>query len=117
MSSFLRRTRDRWSTDQADREQLADEAARVGCPLIASTPARSLVSVHGELRAVTLRPRGGVSALEAELYDGSDAVTLVWLGRHRITGIAAGRRLTAHGRMGERGGARVIYNPRYELDA
>ena len=32
------------------------------------------------LRSVTLRPVDGVSCLEAELYDGSAAVTLIWLG-------------------------------------
>ena len=69
------------------------------------------------LRSVTLRPLDGVTALEAELYDGSDSVSLIWLGRRKIEGVAAGRQLTAHGRIGMRSGARVIYNPRYELEA
>ena len=59
----------------------------------------------------------GVTALEAELYDGSDSVTLIWLGRRTIEGVEAGRRLTAHGRIGRRGEERVLYNPSYELEA
>ena len=41
----------------------------------------------------------------------------MWLGRRRIEGIEPGRRLTVHGRIGRRGDAFVLYNPRYELDA
>ena len=53
-------------------------------------PDRQPVTVRGVLRTVTLRPRGGVPALEAELYDGSDVLTLIFLGRRRITGVAPG---------------------------
>jgi hypothetical protein len=59
----------------------------------------------------------GVTALEAELYDGSEPLTLIWLGRDAIEGIEQGRTLTVHGRVGRRGKERVLYNPRYELDA
>ena len=72
-------------------------------------------SLHGTLRTVTLRPRGGVPALEAELYDGSGILTLVWLGRRRIAGIEPGRNLRVEGRIGRMDGARVMFNPRYEL--
>ena len=71
--------------------------------------------VRGVLRTVTLRPRGGVPALEAELFDGSAVLTLIWLGRRRIAGIAPGRSLRVRGRIGVHDGSRVIYNPRYEL--
>ena len=45
------------------------------------------------MHTVTLQPRAGVPALEAELYDGSDVLTLIWLGRRRITGIDCGRNM------------------------
>jgi hypothetical protein len=64
---------------------------------------------------VTLRPRGGVPALEAELYDGSGVITLVWLGRRRIAGIEPGRCLRVEGRVGLHAGQRIMFNPRYEL--
>jgi hypothetical protein len=44
-------------------------------------------------------------------------VTLIWLGRRKIEGVVAGRQLKAYGRIGMRSGNRIIYNPRYELEA
>nr|WP_324130840.1 OB-fold nucleic acid binding domain-containing protein [Aeromicrobium sp.] len=76
-----------------------------------------MANLHGTLRSVEQRPIDGVTALEAELYDGSEPLTLIWLGRETIEGIEAGRTLTVHGRVGRRGQERVLYNPRYELDA
>lgn len=103
--------------EQIEDDELQRSAGDAGCRLLASLPERSVCSVHGELRSVTLRPVDGVTALEATLYDGSDTLTLVWLGRRRITGIEPGRRLTVHGRVGRRGTERIVYNPRYELEA
>jgi len=76
-----------------------------------------LVSVTGRLRTVVYTPRTNLPTLEAELYDGSDLVTLVWLGRRHITGIEPGRALTARGRIALREDRKVIYNPHYELEA
>src|SRR5215472_3435258 len=76
---------------------------------------REIVDVAGTLRAVTLRPQGSTPTMEAELWDGTGKVTLVWLGRRDIPGIEPGRRLVVHGRMTTLKGERAIYNPRYEL--
>jgi hypothetical protein len=76
---------------------------------------RERVTVSGTLRTVTLRPRAGVPALEAELYDGSGTVSLVWLGRRRVPGIEPGRVIVVDGRITYQRGGPVIYNPRYEL--
>ena len=78
-------------------------------------PDRERVRLRGTLRTVTLRPRGGVPALEAELYDGSGVITVVWLGRRRISGISPGRSMEIQGRIGFLDGQRIMYNPRYEL--
>jgi hypothetical protein len=64
-----------------------------------------------------LRPRSGTLALEAELYDGSDTLVLIWLGRRRILGLEPGRALKVTGRISSAGGSRVMFNPRYELRA
>jgi hypothetical protein len=53
--------------------------------------------------------------LEAELYDGSDTLTLIWLGRRQIAGVAPGRAMQVWGRIGNFDGDRILYNPRYEL--
>ena len=98
-----------------EAQELRKEADSAGCGAIASSSDRDLTTLHGTLRSVTLRPRGGVSALEADLYDGSATVTLVWLGRRRIRGVDAGRNLVATGRMTHHDGKPTIYNPTYEL--
>ena len=102
------------TTDDAETDI---DAAPMGCDLIADKPNRQLASLHGTLRSVTLRPRGGAPALEAELCDRSGSVIVIWLGRRRIEGIEPGRRLTVHGRLGARDGERILFNPRYELSA
>ena len=116
--SRLRRTLSRWanSTDQHARE-LRQAVRESGLVTISEAPDRTRVQLSGTLRTVTLRPRGGVPALEAELFDGSGAITLVWLGRRQITGISPGRQLEVEGRIGVQDGLRVMYNPRYELRA
>ena len=116
--SKLRSTLSRWanSTDQHARE-LRQTVKESGHASIDEAPDRTRVTLSGTLRTVTLRPRGGVPALEAELYDGSGAITLIWLGRRQITGIGPGRQLQVEGRIGVQDGVRVMYNPRYELRA
>jgi hypothetical protein len=116
--SRLRRTISRWasSTDQHARE-LRQAVHESGLVTISEAPDRTRVHLSGTLRTVTLRPRGGVPALEAELFDGSGAITLVWLGRRQINGIGPGRQLEVEGRIGVQEGVRVMYNPRYELRA
>ena len=73
------------------------------------------VVVAGTLRQVVLRPLAGVPTLEAELYDGTGTVTLVWLGRRRIRGLDPGRSLVASGRLTQRDGKPTVFNPSYEL--
>ena len=73
------------------------------------------VEVVGRLRSVVYTPSETVPTLEAELFDGSDTVELVWLGRRRLTGIEPGRRIGARGRGGVHNGPTAIYNPWYEL--
>lgn len=105
------------STDSQEAESLQRGVEKAGCAPIASHVDRDWVTLHGSLTTVTLRPRGGVLALEADLYDGSGTVTLVWLGRRQISGIGPGRELTVHGRLGCSDGRKVLFNPRYELSA
>jgi hypothetical protein len=101
--------------EQLQAEELLQDARDAGCTPIARCDEREFVTVTGTLRAVTLRPRAGVPALEAELFDGSDSLDVVWLGRRSITGIEPGRRLIASGRISQARGRRVLFNPRYEL--
>lgn len=114
---FLRRAIERLgsSREELDARDLQRECRQIGATPVDELPDRRRVTVAGTLRTVTLRPVGGVPALEAELWDGSGVVSLIWLGRRRIAAIEPGRALVATGLVTEQDGRRVIYNPRYEL--
>jgi hypothetical protein len=99
---------------EADEER-QDAHRSVGCTPVDQLSNRSRASVSGVIRSVTLRPREGVPALEAELYDGSGALDLVWLGRREIAGISPGRRLKIEGLVCLVDGRKTVFNPRYEL--
>jgi hypothetical protein len=96
-------------------EERADAVRWTGCTPVEALANRSRARVAGVIRSVTLRPREGVPAVEAELYDGSGALDLVWLGRREIAGIAPGRRLQAEGMVCVVGGRKTVFNPAYEL--
>lgn len=74
-----------------------------------------LVTVRGRLRTVVYTPRDTVPTLSAELFDGTAALDLVWLGRRRIPGLNPGQRMLVRGRVGVHDGKLAIYNPYYEL--
>jgi hypothetical protein len=112
----LRSKVNKWASSASmEAAELRDTTAKSGCCLVEKAKDRERVVLQGSLRTVTLRPRGGVPALEAELYDGSGVITVIWLGRRRIAGIKPGRQLKVEGRIGVQDGQRVIFNPRYEL--
>ena len=115
--SRLRRTISRWaSADDQEARDLRRTFSTEGVLCVADAPDREPVRLRGTLRTVTLRPRGGVPALEAELYDGTGTVIIIWLGRRRIAGIGPGRSMEVVGRIGRLpDGSRILYNPRYEL--
>jgi hypothetical protein len=113
----FRRGLSRWAASGQEQEAVAlqKDVVKAGCCPINETHDRQLVEIQGSLRTVTLRPRGGVPALEAELYDGSGVITVIWLGRRRIAGIAPGRQIRVVGRVGVQDFQRIMFNPRYEL--
>ncbi|GAA0435662.1 DNA-binding protein [Actinoplanes capillaceus] len=115
----LRRFLDRLTaTDsELDARELQRDSAKCGAVPVDGCQRGQVVSVSGRLRTVAYTPRTNLPTLEADLYDGSDVVTLVFLGRRSISGIEPGRQLTARGRMAIRDDRKVIYNPYYELEA
>ncbi|GIJ51851.1 DNA-binding protein [Virgisporangium aliadipatigenens] len=115
MSRFFRRIFA--SEAELDAEELQRDAAESGSTPACDARRGELCSVTGRLRTVVYTPRTTLPTLEAELYDGSDLVTLVWLGRRHIPGIQPGASLTARGRIALRDHRKVIYNPYYELEA
>jgi hypothetical protein len=105
------------SPAELDAEDLQRDSAKCGAVPAGECRRGQVVSVSGRLRTVAYTPRTNLPTLEADLYDGSDVVTLVFLGRRSIAGIEPGRQLTARGRIAIRDDRKVIYNPYYELEA
>jgi hypothetical protein len=114
---FIRRLISRLAAENAELDDADLQAAipAQGATPIAQCVDREAVCILGTLRTVTFQPRAGVPAVQAELWDGTGAVTVVWLGRRRIAGIDPGRAVKVRGRITALGGQRVIYNPVYEL--
>ena len=112
--------RDRFARLGRSNEQIASDerhqvAVRSGADAIAEASDRSRVTLRGSIEVLTVRPRRHTPWLEGELSDGTGRVTLIWMGRHEIPGIEAGRELVVHGRISAVDGGRRIYNPSYEL--
>jgi hypothetical protein len=101
--------------EELDADDLSEQAEAGGAQRACDCRSGQEVTVLGRLRTVELSPRDGAATLEAELFDGTEGVTLVWLGRRRIAGIEPGRTVKAKGRMSVRNGRKVLYNPYYEL--
>lgn len=115
MAGLVSRLIDRWSVESAAGATVVPAPTHSGVAPIEHCAGRTRVDVRGVVRSVVVRPVDDVTALEAELDDGTGSLTLVWLGRRSIVGIESGRSLTVTGRIGRRGAERVMYNPAYTL--
>ncbi|MDT5011501.1 MAG: hypothetical protein QOH57_3118 [Mycobacterium sp.] len=115
---ILRRLTRRLTEDpeQRDAEELTNEAASSGALRAIDCQRGQEVTMVGTLRSVEANAKGCAGGVKAELFDGTDAVVLVWLGQRRIAGIEPGRTLKVHGRLGKlENGSKAIYNPHYEI--
>lgn len=115
---YLRRLTRRLTADpeQLDAEELTEETVNTGAQKAVDCQRGQEVTMVGTLRSVETNAKACAGGVKAELYDGTDAVTLVWLGQRRIPGIEPGRTLRVHGRIGKLdNGAKAIYNPHYEI--
>lgn len=118
-SNPLLRALRRWGSSSADlaaqeRQRVAEAA---GATRISGIVDRERVRLRGVISALKMEPRRGTPWLEATFTDGSDSITLIWMGRREIPGVAAGRELSVEGRVSFVDGERRIYNPRYNLIA
>jgi amino acid transporter len=76
---------------------------------------RNRATLEGRVRSVYVGPVSGSPALEAELYDETGGITLVFLGRRSIPGIEPGARMRVEGMVGEMEGYLAMSNPSYVL--
>ncbi len=120
MRSVLSMLRERLtgSSAESEAEQLPAAGEAEGVPettRIQDVRDRSLAQVSGIIRNLMAPAPGQGPALAAELYDGTGALTIVWLGRREIPGIDCGVSLRVFGRVTMRRGVPTVFNPRYEI--
>lgn len=115
--SWISRAVQRLTEDdqELDAADLREGVQKAGTRPVSTCCQGEPVTVTGRLRTVVFTPRDSVPSVDAELFDGSGSVHLVFLGRSRIPGIEPGRALMARGRIIEHDGVKVIFNPWYEL--
>ncbi len=101
--------------DQLEAEALSDSSDASGAQHAKQCQMGQVAVVQGRLRSVDLKPAESIATLVAELYDGTDAIQLVWLGRRSIPGIEPGRTIQVKGRIANRDGVKTMYNPDYQL--
>jgi len=101
--------------DELDADDLSEDSERSGAQRAAECACGQEVTVFGRLRSVEFCSQDANASLEAELFDGTEGVTLIWLGRRRIPGIEPGRTMRVRGRLAVREGRKVLYNPFYEI--
>ncbi|MCA1823163.1 MAG: OB-fold nucleic acid binding domain-containing protein [Mycobacteriales bacterium] len=101
--------------DELVAEELKDKAKAAGATSVADCHVRRRARVLGTVQSITVRPRAGVPALEADLYDGTSTLLLVWLGRRRIEGIRPGVHIAVDGMVGVQNGRKTMFNPSYQL--
>lgn len=115
---FVRRLTRRWTDTPVKRDagELGGEAPDTGAQRAIDCRRGQEVTMIGELRSVETNGKGSAGGVRAELFDGTDTVTLVWLGQRRIPGIDCGRTLRVRGRLSMLdNGSKAIYNPHYEI--
>jgi RecG-like helicase len=107
----------RWTRSQEEvvATELSSQVESHGAQTIGACQRGQSVAVHGVIRSVTLRPRAAAPSLEAEVYDGTGHITLVWIGHRRLSGVDVGRPISAQGRVTCPQGDPTIFNPIYRL--
>ena len=101
--------------DVLDADDLSANSEKSGAQAAAECACGQEVTVFGRLRSVEFCPQDAAASLEAELFDGTEGITLIWMGRRRIAGIEPGRTMRVRGRLAIRDGRKVLYNPFYEI--
>ncbi|HEY9312340.1 OB-fold nucleic acid binding domain-containing protein [Williamsia sp.] len=114
---YLKRLTRRLTEDleQLDAETISEQSQQTGAQRACDCSAGDEVTMQGELRSVQTCAKTMKSGVTAEFFDGTDVVTLKFIGRNRIPGIEPGRTVIVRGRIGEHDGRKVMFNPYYEL--
>ncbi|UVE95368.1 hypothetical protein [Dietzia sp. B32] len=98
-----------------DAADLAGRVHRTGCAHVSTVSRGDHATLTGRVRTVLTCGGEDFLGLTAEVFDGTGAVEVCWLGRRTVPGIDTGRFVRVTGRVGLRQGHKIMFNPRYEL--
>lgn len=99
--------------DKEDDEEFAEPDENGVLP-IAAVKWKQRVTIEGRIKIVQVGTAAGKS-LEAQVFDSSGGMRLLFFGRTRIPGIEPGSMVRVSGTVGEYKGHLALANPRYEL--
>ncbi len=103
------------SNEDLDAEELREELEHQGADAIADVKLGSVTTHTGKIRSLVFRPEVKVPALEAEIFDGTGFIVVIWLGRRTITEIKPGVSISVSGRLVNVDGKLTMYNPKYTV--
>ena len=86
-----------------------------GTTPIAALQPRQRAKVAGRVKAVTVKPWGDTASLQVQLTDDQDTLTVAFLGRRQIAGLAPGSRIVVEGTVADIRGRAAMINPHYEF--
>ncbi len=109
----LAATRVETGTDD-DAVGVAPHEAHGGTTPIGSVSWKQRVTIEGRVKIVQVGTKAGKS-LEAQVFDETGGMRLLFFGRTKIPGIVPGAIVRATGTVGEYKGHLALANPRYEL--
>jgi hypothetical protein len=105
------------SNADLDAEELREELQEKGADAIADVKLGNITSHTGKIRSLVFRPENKVPALEAEIFDGTGFIVVIWLGRRKIAGIKPGISISVSGRLVTVDEKLTMYNPKYSIIA
>jgi len=76
---------------------------------------RQRVDIAGTVQTLRVQPVAGTATLEVVVEDDTGSMSIVFLGRSKVSGIDVGTRLRAQGVAGDHRGRLAILNPTYQI--
>lgn len=103
----------RADSSEINANRLVNRFEDLGHAKIGSISARERVTICGEIKRMSVKPRSGIPAVELVLNDGTGDATVIFSGRRQIPGIHHGQCLEVTGVAFADHGVNVFLNPAY----
>ena len=95
--------------------RLVDRFEDLGHAKIGSISVRERVTICGEIKRMSFKPRSGIPTVEIVINDGTGDATVIFSGRRQIPGIHHGQCLEVIGVAFADRGTKVFLNPAYRI--